>query len=368
MTNNLRKFTLHKMKPLSEYCVDRNNNFNLLRLVGASLVIFGHSYATYGPQGTRDFIDAHIPSINAGHLGVQIFFVISGFLVTQSFVNKRHVIEFLASRVLRIFPGLLVALLFTVLLGAFMTKLSFAEYVSNHKVWEYFSSNGVLSIRWELPGVFENNSLPNVVNGSLWTLPKEFSLYLILMVFGVAGGLTSRAITNLSCAGAVFVHLQKTATYYLTGGDNNVDSVLFCFLIGVLFYANRRQIFISFRIAAGVFFLTLLSVRYDYYTFVTVQICIAYLVFVLAYHERLQFPIFRHADYSYGLYIYAFPIQQTLAGLNVTKNFSFYILLCFAVTLPFAIFSWYVIERPSLRLKSAIRKFFPLSTIATKRC
>jgi putative flippase GtrA len=180
------------MKPLSTYCVDRNNNFNLLRLIGASLVIFGHSYAAFGPQGTHDYINAHIPAINAGLLGVQIFFVISGFLVAQSFANKPHIIEFLAARVLRIFPGLLVALLFTVLLGSFMTTLPFYEYFNSPKVWDYFSSNAMLSIRWELPGVFENNSFPKTVNGSLWTLPKEFSLYIILMAVGAAGGLSKQ--------------------------------------------------------------------------------------------------------------------------------------------------------------------------------
>lgn len=350
-------------KPLSAYCIDRNNNFNLLRLIGASLVIFGHSYATFGPQGTRDFINVHIPIINASELGVQIFFVISGFLVAQSFVNRPHIIEFSIARVLRIFPGLLVALLLTVLLGAFMTTLPFAEYVSNPIVWDYFLNNGMLQVRWELPGVFENNSFPKIVNGSLWTLPKEFSLYIILLVVGTAGGLSSRAIINLVCALVVFMHLQQTGTYYLTNGITHVDDAIFCFMLGVLFYANREHILISFRLTAVLLLLTTLSVKYDYYTFVTVQVCIAYLVFIIAYHEKLQLPIFRHADYSYGLYIYAFPLQQTLAELNITKHFSLYILLCFAVILPFAIFSWHVIEKPSLRLKDSVRKLFPLPTI-----
>ena len=351
------------MKPLSGYCVDRNNNFNLLRLIGASLVIFGHSYATFGPQGTRDFINLHIPIINAGDLGVQIFFVISGFLVAQSFVNRPHIIEFAIARVLRIFPGLLVALLLTVLLGAFMTTLPFSEYVSNPIVWDYFLSNGMLHTCFELPGVFENNSYPKIVNGSLWTLPKEFSLYIILLVVGAAGGLSSRAIINLVCALVVFMHLQQTGTYYLTQGITRVDDAIFCFMIGVLFYANREHILISFRLTAVVLLLTALSVKYDYYTFVTVQVCIAYLVFIIAYHEKLQLPIFRYADYSYGLYIYAFPLQQALAELNITTHFSLYILLCFAVILPFAIFSWHVIEKPSLRLKDSVRKLFPLPTI-----
>ena len=237
------------MKYLSACCVDRNNNFNLLRLIGASLVIFGHSYAAYGPQGSRDWINAHVPILSAGQLGVQIFFVISGFLVSQSFVNRPHVYEFLVARVLRIFPGLIVALAGTVLLGAWVTTLPVSQYVSDGRVWDYFLRNAMLDLRWELPGVFENNSFPRVVNGSLWTLPKEFGLYIILMVAGAAGGLGARAIANVVCAIAVILHLQQSGTYHLSGGDVNVDSVLFCFLIGVLLYVNREQIMISLRIA-----------------------------------------------------------------------------------------------------------------------
>ncbi|MFZ4285095.1 acyltransferase family protein [Variovorax sp. HJSM1_2] len=348
------------MNPLGHYCGNRNNNFNLLRLIAASLVIFGHSYATLGPQGVPDFIQAHMKFVSAGHIGVQIFFVISGFLVAQSFVNRPHIVEFLTARILRIFPGLLVALIFTVLLGALVTTIPVSDYFRDPRTYDYLSQNFLLNIRWELPGVFQKNSFPNVVNGSLWTLPIEFKLYLILMIFGVAGALKFRAITNVCAMLLVYFHLQKTATYNLTGGDINVDDVVFCFLIGVLFYANREKIIISIRIAIGLILLTAFSIHYDYYTFFTLQACIAYLVFIFAYHEKLQVNIFRHADYSYGLYIYAFPLQQALAQTGKFNNFELYVTACFAVTLPFAIGSWVFIEKPALRLRDLVRKLYPL--------
>jgi peptidoglycan/LPS O-acetylase OafA/YrhL len=124
------------MKRLSDCCVDRNNNFNLLRLIG-------------------------------------------GFLVSQSFVNRPHVVEFLVARVLRIFPGLVVALVFTVLLGAWVTTLPLRDYVSDPRVHDYFPHNAVLDLRWGLPGVFLDSLFPQVVSGSLWTLPKEFALYMM---------------------------------------------------------------------------------------------------------------------------------------------------------------------------------------------
>lgn len=338
------------MKQLGFYCVGRNNNFNLLRLIAASLVIFGHSYVTFGPQGTRDFINIYIPAVNAADLGVQIFFVISGFLIAQSFMNRPHVIEFLTARILRILPGLLVSLLLTIIICFFFSTLTMTEYFKSQSVFDYVFYNSILRVKFNLPGVFEGNSFPNVINASLWTLPIEFNLYIILLFVGMSGILYSRAIANAFCMLAIFMHLQKFGTYYLTGGDIRIDRLVFCFLLGVIFYANREHILISIRLAVVLFVLTVLAFIYRYYDFIAVNVCIAYLVFVFAYHEKLQIRVFRQVDYSYGMYIYAFPIQQALTKL-VTSNFSLYVLVCFVAILPFAIFSWHVIERPMLRFK-----------------
>jgi peptidoglycan/LPS O-acetylase OafA/YrhL len=342
---------------LNSCCGNKNNNFNLLRLLGASLVIFGHSYAIFGPQGVSDFIQAHTHVLSAGYLGVQIFFVISGFLVAQSFVARPRCIEFFTARVLRIFPGLVVAVFFAIVLGCVFSKLPFKEYIDHPKVWSYFVQNSTLKLQWELPGVFENNSFKYVVNGSLWTLPVEFKLYVILMVVGLVGVLNSRVVTNVVAAALIYLHLQKSATYFLSGGDVNVDSVIFCFLIGVLFYANRDKILISARLAAIVLVLTLLSVHYNYFTFVFLHVCIAYWVFVVAFHEKLQVRFVRNADYSYGLYIYAFPIQQAVAQCKIFHNFHFYVISCFLLILPVAMLSWHFVEKPSLRLKKWIQNF-----------
>jgi peptidoglycan/LPS O-acetylase OafA/YrhL len=344
------------MKLLGECCVDRNNNFNLLRLVGASLVIFGHSYAVYGPQGTRDWINAHVSVLSAGQLGVQIFFVISGFLVCQSFVNRPRAYEFLAARVLRIFPGLVVALAFTVVLGAWVTTLPLSQYISDSKTWDYIFRNAILEVHWELPGVFAHNSFPKIVNGSLWTLPKEFGLYMVLLVVGVAGGLSSRVAANLSCAVAVILHLQQSGTYYLSGGDINVDTVLFCFLVGVLLFVNRDLIFVSLRLAAFAVLMAVVAVRQERYAFVAIQVCIGYCTMVLAYHDKLQLPRFRSSDYSYGLYIYAFPLQQAIAQWGIVHRFGLFVLACFLATLPLAMLSWHFVEKPSMRLRDWIRR------------
>jgi hypothetical protein len=109
------------------------------------------------------------------------------------------------------------------------------------------------------------------VNGSLWTLPKEFSLYMILLAVGAVGavgGLGTRSIANIACAIAVILHLRRSGTYHLSAGDINVDSVLFCFFVGVLFFVNRDHIVVSLRIALVAVVAAALSVRYGFYSFV----------------------------------------------------------------------------------------------------
>lgn len=340
------------MKRLGDCCGNSDNNFDLLRLMGAALVIFGHSYALMGPEIRKDVLEQYLHVTSTHHLGVQIFFVISGFLVTRSFVNTPKLLRFLFARALRIFPALCVLLICSVLLGAVLSDLSLDDYIYHPMVWEYFSRNVLLDSRWTLPGVFQHGTFPGVVNGSIWTLPVEFKLYFILSVLGILGVLRGRPwLANICGAALITVHLNQAGTYALTGGDQSVDDLLLCFLLGALLFINRRHIVISWRIGAMVLLATVLSVQHDLYPVATVQSCIAYWVLLLAYRHPLQWSWFGDFDLSYGLYLYAFPIQQTLAQLKVTDNLAVYILASFLFTLPFALASWLYIEKPALRLK-----------------
>lgn len=158
---------------------DRFNLFDLLRLIAAILVIYGHSYPLLGLI-PPDFITRIFPFVDSGAFVVYIFFTISGFLNAKS-VAKNKATVFYINRSLRIFPGLIVALIFAALLiGPLCTTLPLERYVASPQIWKYIASNSVLSPNYALPGVFGDNLYKTAVNGSLWTLPTEFVLYLIL--------------------------------------------------------------------------------------------------------------------------------------------------------------------------------------------
>ena len=120
-----------------------------------------------------------------GPLGVYIFFSISGYLIAQSWDRDSHALRFFIRRGLRIFPALIVVTILTVfVLGPAITTLPIWEYFKSNSTWGYFS-NIILYMSYALPGVFEHNTYPNAVNGSLWSLTTEFGMYMLLMIFGV---------------------------------------------------------------------------------------------------------------------------------------------------------------------------------------
>ena len=159
------------------------NNLDAVRLVAAALVLYGHSFVFLGlPE------PLFLSWLPLGPLGVFVFFTISGYLVSESWARDPSLPRFFARRALRIFPGLAVCtLLSIVVLGPLLTTLPLADYASNPHTRGYLQ-NIALHIVYYLPGVFEHNRVANAVNGSLWSLPVEFAMYIVLAIVGVLRG------------------------------------------------------------------------------------------------------------------------------------------------------------------------------------
>ncbi|MEO6928213.1 MAG: acyltransferase family protein, partial [Casimicrobiaceae bacterium] len=157
------------------------NNFDLLRLFAALLVFWFHALAFTGRPPPFLF-----SWVTPGPLGVYIFFLISGYLVSRSWDADPHATRFLMRRALRIFPALVVLVLLTaLLLGPALTTLPLRDYFRNVSFRQYFY-NIALLMNYGLPGVFADARMPYAVNGSLWSLPVEFTLYLTLLLLGIA--------------------------------------------------------------------------------------------------------------------------------------------------------------------------------------
>jgi peptidoglycan/LPS O-acetylase OafA/YrhL len=145
---------------------DRNNNFTLIRFFAAFSVLYGHSYAlSLGVNGSEDPISRVLINVFGESLpsfSVNLFFVSSGFLVSASYIQRESLIAFIEARILRIFPALIVAVLFCVfIIGAFATTDSLPNYFLSPTTLGFFKHNAFLvaGIQFDLPNVFLGNPI-----------------------------------------------------------------------------------------------------------------------------------------------------------------------------------------------------------------
>lgn len=322
------------------------NNFDFLRLVTAYLVLFSHQFPLSG-QPSLSLGDQSLDKVR-----VLIFFSISGYLIAQSWDRDPSVWRFLAKRVLRIWPGLIVVTMVTaLLLGPIISTIPADQYFLNSKTWEFFYILK-LNIRYELPGVFSANPFPNAVNGSLWTLPIEFRWYLILLALSVVGLVRCRLLLLIGAiALAIFVFVIHDPQHAAHRKYSLEFGAFFCYGVCLYyfrdFWATRKGLVLLVLVLSGV---TLFSIGQKYAALFVV------LPTLVIFFGTASTPFIRRAgrfgDFSYGIYIYAFPVQQTVIWLTDNRlSIWSELAASTAITIALAILSWHCIERPALRLK-----------------
>lgn len=329
----------------------KTNNLNFLRLIAAGLVLYGHSAIFLGhPE------PLFLSWMPLGPLGVAIFFIISGYLVTQSWQQDPNLRRFFIRRCLRIFPGLIVCVLFCIfVLGPWLTNLPLKQYFAHEATWNYLRNIG-LYITFYLPGVFEHGRVPNAVNGSLWSLPLEFFLYFVVAVLGLISTKKWITIATFLTSALLYLCWAQSATEMLVVYGTDLRQLFIngtYFWAGAVFYQlNLKRYFsITSVVLAGVGMLCI-QTNFPQYLFIAGWFLLPLIVlaFGLSTNEVLT-RITATGDYSYGVYIYAFPVQQTIAFFYPHLNFGAYVALCIAVTLSFAILSWHLVEKTALAFK-----------------
>lgn len=310
------------------------NGFDCLRLIATALVVVHHARVL---NGAASWMIGWGP--DPGALGVGIFFVISGYLVTASLRRTPGVGVFLAKRVLRIAPGLLAALLLTALvLGPLVSDLPLTDYFGDAAPLLYVLKNlSLYAVTYDLPGVFSDAPYPNVVNGSLWSLRLEFTAYLGLAALGALRLARAPVLAGLALlTGGAFLAVHFTG---LDARGELARLASLATLNGWLFLCGAALE--AFDVKPPTWAVVGLVLLPTPAWFLGLPMAVVALGRMAA--PRLP------ADLSYGLYIYSFPLQQVLAEqgrLNVLTSL--------AVALPFAAASWFLVEKPALRLKTRL--------------
>lgn len=327
----------------------RANNFDALRLVAALLVIWSHQFALMGDAPPLIF------SNEPGALGVVLFFGISGYLVTQSWVADPNVLRFALRRALRIWPGLTVLVLLSVfVLGPWLTELPLAEYFG-HPATRQHLLNLVLDTHISLPGIFASSPHPGSLNGPLWTIPLEVGCYVALALMGWLGLMRWRWYPLF-----VFAALAAVLQWRYTASPLSE-------------WSFALQYAIIFALGSALARWDAVWRPHPWITAALVLVACGLLYLYGPAPLNGQSPLFALAalgvvwgacctpgvarvghfgDFSYGLYIYGFPAQQIIIWVFANQlSFPVALALSVASALLLAAVSWHAVEKQALRWK-----------------
>ena len=335
----------------------RENRFDFLRIFAAWLVLFSHCYPL-GGWPSEEPLAKTVGIDTLGGIGVAIFFVLSGYLVTISLERSPNLLVFIRRRIVRIYPALIVVCLLSILgLGLSTTSLPWSDYLHHEATWGYLKVATGWNIEYSLPGVFAEVPLPNAVNGSLWSLPYELQCYLALMAISLLPlRLRIKLLITFALLALVIV-LRPTVPpadpfrpfwsldyYHCKLGLH--------FTMGALFASWRDtltpRVWMAFSLTGIAFALPGGNVQQLVF-FTGLGILVIWLA--LNAHWLPVIPS-RMGDWSYGTYLYGFPVQQLLAhwGLH-DAGFGYFLATSTALTLALAGMSWHLVEKPALRWK-----------------
>lgn len=334
----------------------RNNALNAWRLTLATGVILWHSWPLTGHQ---------VPNRWVEQLGSQVFvdafFAVSGFLITRSWIRRPVVRDYAAARALRILPGLWVCVLITAFIFAPTSVL--IQHGSVSALWAsgapvaYAVNNCLMNVVFYvgIDGTPRDVPWPHVWNGSLWTLVFEAGCYIAVGAIGVAGLLKYRWTIPV----AFMLTLAATTVFgFPSFGMSTIPQMVARFAVmfaaGALIYQYQDRIPARWWLVGLCVGVVLLSGLLPNYR-VLAAISLAYLVIAsgaLLKHPRLNL----RNDLSYGVYVYAFPVQQLMLVAGVVLPPLLFFVAATAVTLPLAVFSWFVVEKRAIGLKKRLQR------------
>jgi len=328
-------------------------NFDLIRIVAAASVLFHHSFTLAGDRAPKLHTFGH-EAIDFGSIGVGAFFVISGFLITTSWERDPVAWRYAVKRLARIWPAFVVVLAATALvLGPLVTDKPLVTYLRSAGTRAYLTNNVFFYPfnRQALNGVFFDVPYRGITNGSLWTLPYEMLAYLVVLVIGLVAKLRRVLEGLVLVAAAVGVTLIDTGAWKpdLGWGPINIYPLVWlgsCFFVGavlrhvpVLWTGVAPAVGGAVAIAAGV----LVDQPLVYLAgFALVVLTIG------TKSSGLAATVSRAGDPSYGLYLYAFPVQQTIMWAGLPHSTWALTAVALPISLGLGYVSWHVVERPAM--------------------
>jgi peptidoglycan/LPS O-acetylase OafA/YrhL len=336
------------------------NNFDFIRLVAAFCVWYVHCGMFLSTGGYGDLI----PILSRG--AVFAFFCVSGYFVTASyFSHQQRLLPYVRNRFLRIFPALcVVILLCTFVMGPVVTTAPLWNYFHSRETWHYLKTLMVFPLQYTLEGVFKDNHYSSSVNSPLWSLRYEVGCYIGVAVLGCYRVLNVRTLLLIFTAFYLlslynylgYLKMITVAPFlYMPQPPDNTNlslAVGFCpgFVGGAIMYLARDKIPVK-----GVYaFAGLVLMVLSYYLWgecLIYQLGFIYGVIYLGFAKIPLYHFTKYGDFSYGMYIYAWPIQQLFLHYDKHTGFLTFLAVTSVIAFLCAVLSWFYVEKPALSYK-----------------
>jgi peptidoglycan/LPS O-acetylase OafA/YrhL len=329
------------------------NSFDFLRFISSAFVIISHSYYLIGKESEEALMVLTQNTYHFSSLGLTCFFAISGFLVTQSVMNSTSIFNYAWKRALRILPALILVILFTMfMIGPLFNTLPIRDYFTSSYTYTYLRNIFFIGpLQWRLPGLFTGNP-GRSANGSLWTLTLEGRLYILLGLLYLLRLLKIRwlCLALFCIAAALAPWFAKT--YHLVHVSIYLVVIFFA---GVVAHLYRDKIIYNKWLAL----LAIAEIIASCFTTLITSLSFIAFPYLIFYIAQLKSPLNRfgrYGDFSYGLFLFSFPVQQCIVQIS-KSNISVVVMIFLSITftLPFAMLSWYLVESKALRYKYLIK-------------
>jgi len=336
--------------------VPAENNFDFLRWFFAFSVVIYHLIILTGNVFLKP-----VAKIVNGDTAVCGFFIISGFLITRSWVLRKEIKKYSTNRMRRLLPGYLSVIFISIIVLSFFSKLPVVDYFSNVETFKYLLANITFLnfLHPSLPGIFESNSM-NAVNGSLWTIKVEIMFYVLVpIIVLIMTRMKKRLSTNIFL---VLVYLSTYIYRYLCHWvaisygisffnelAHQLPGYINYFSTGIILYINFDTIKkheTKLIIPAIIFVVLHYLIGTDY----VFPLALGIIIFYIAFNFRGLNTFGKYGDFSYGTYIFHFPIIQLCISLGlITSKTSIKYFIPIMLTLLFSYASWHIIEKRFLK-------------------
>jgi len=338
----------------------RQNNIDFVRIFLALLVILSHSYAlALATERTEPFNILSRGQATGGRIAVDLFFILSGFLIAASYERSRSALSYLKKRVARIYPAFILLTLLTVVAILPLAHGRVAGATLSDRAMNLVGNTLVLR-SFVADGAFPFNPAQSQVNGSLWSIAFEFWCYIGVMLLGLTGLLRSKKFLLTAFIGSIvvsmlFAHFKWNISGAILGRILGYPPfwarLLPMYLAGVVFYRFRQDIPFSPKLVVAALIAMVVAFRVPLGYAALFPIAGTYLVMCFSFAPSIKLHgAARYGDFSYGTYLYGFPIQQLILQAFAQPVAPLLLFACAApATLVVAAMSWFTVEKRFLQ-------------------